>query len=161
MPVYRSKGLGNKTLKELWQREQWMSRKRKGLVACSSSHCTDSVADVWEWILIVLASPLPGRGMNSLLQHLTQETQPEPMGWAVNGSRVWHTAVSACTHCSSSLLSWEFIPSLLCIFTYKKILWSACIKYLMIHIQVVPLSYVFYCNNKLYSVLSCVILKDI
>lgn len=67
----RSKGLGNETLKELWQREQWMSRKWKGLVACSSSHCTDSgelsekgLSLFWcfhyqgeEWILHCCTSP--------------------------------------------------------------------------------------------------------
>lgn len=147
-----SKGLGNEMLKELWQRELWMSRKWKGLVACSS---TDSGGAAWEGTLIVLASPLPERGMNSLLQHLTQETQPEPMGWVVNKGRVCHTAISAHTHCSSSLLSWESIPSLLCIFIYKKILWSVCIKYLIIHMQVVSPLYILYWKYKLYSVLLC------
>lgn len=70
----RSKGSGNETLRELWQKERWMTRKWKGLVACSSSLCTDSGGAVWEGTLIVLASSLPGRGMNSPMQHLTQET---------------------------------------------------------------------------------------
>lgn len=79
----RSKGSGNETLRELWQKERWMTRKWKGLVACSSSLCTDSGGAVWEGTLIVLASSLPGRGMNSPMQHLTQETQLEPVGQVV------------------------------------------------------------------------------
>lgn len=148
----RSKGLGNGTLKELWQREQWMSRKWKGLVACSS---TDSVGAVWGGTLIVLASPLPGE---EWIPHCStsprKHSQSPPVGLSM-GAEYVTLLFSACTHCSSTLMSWEFISSLICIFTYKKILWSSCIKYLIIHMQVVPSSYKLYWKHKLYSVLLC------
>lgn len=138
----RSKGLGNETLKELWQRERWMSRKWKGLVACSS---TDSGGAVWEGALIVLASPLPGRGMNSSLQHLTQETQPELMGW-----------VQSMSHCHLSmypllllLLAVLGIHSLSALHFYLHEKTVIC----MYNMKVVPPLYILYWKYKLYSIL--------
>ena len=67
-------------LRELWQKEWWMVRKWKGLLPCSTSRCTDSGGAGWEGTWIALTSPLPGRGTDSPLQHLTWETRPEPAG---------------------------------------------------------------------------------
>lgn len=151
----RSKGLGNKTLKELWQRERWMSRKWKGLVACSSSHCTDSGGAVWEGTLIVLASPLPGTGMNSLLQHLTQETQPVPMGWVVNGSRV--------SHCCFSMYPLLLLPAVLGIHSFSPLRRKYCdLHVLSIWLSICKLYHhcAYFTRNINYALFSCVLLKD-
>lgn len=108
----RSKGLGNRTLKELDRgRGEWVGNEKGLLPAAVPTALTQEELSEKG---LSLFWPLHYQGEEWILCCSTSPRKHSQCPWVgLSMGAECHTAVSACTHCSSSLLSWEFIPSLL------------------------------------------------